>query len=227
MDWPLTIAALNVTAAAMALGAAAWMHAAGPMPGRGAFVLTQLAIAWWAGTASLEIALTDPGLRLMVGQVQYLGIAVLPVAWLHFAAAYARHPVAQHRGLLITTVIPAITVVLALTHGWQTWLWTDVRPAGPNGFALEFVRGPWFWVNWIHTNLLLIVSSVWMVRALVRYRSAYAVQTLSFLVGLLLPWAANLLTILGVITVPGLDLTPSAFALTGACFAFGLLWYQR
>lgn len=224
----LLVAALNFTATVMALMAAAWMLTAPDTPGRRSFAWTQLAIAWWAGTAGLEVLLFGDRLAVRIGQLQYLGIASLPVFWIHFAATYARRPVARTRWLLLTTLVPLVTVTLALTHGRQAWLWTDVRPpSAPGALTLEFVRGPWFWVNWTHTYVLLAVSTWWLVRALVRDHKAYAAQTALFLFGLAVPWAANVITVAGWLPWPGLDLTPSAFAITGACFVLALIWNRR
>lgn len=227
MSWPTRVAGLQFLAAGGALWAAWLMHRRPAMPGRQPFVWTQIAIAWWSTTAGLEIVITDDDWRLRVAQLQYAGITTLPVFWLHFAAQYGRRRVQDHPGLLALWIVPILTMVIAATHGWQHWLWTDVRfPNAPDAFVLEFVRGPWFWVNWAHAYLLLLVSTAWLAIALVRYRSRYALQTAIFIVGVLVPWVANLITILGWVPIPGLDLTPVAFAVTGAAFAAGILWYR-
>jgi hypothetical protein len=227
MTWPTVVASVQFLAAAMALWAAVVMVRWPAAPGRAPFVWTQVAIAWWATTAGLEIVIADPEWRLRVAQLQYIGITTLPVFWLHFAAQYGRRRVQEHPGLRLLWVVPSLTIAIAATHGWQHWLWTEVRlPSGPDAFVLEFVRGPWFWVNWIHAYGLLVVSTTWLFIALRRYRSHYYLQTGLFIVGVTVPWIANLATIMGWVPWPGLDLTPVAFACTGAVFALGTYCYR-
>lgn len=227
MTWSLTVAAVQFGAGALACWAAGWMHARGDVPGARPFVITQVAIAWWAFTAGIEVLIGPSPDAVLVAKVQYIAIAALPVYWIHFAAIYARQPIARGRWLLLSAVVPLCTIVLAFTNDWHHWLWADIRTSqDPLALTYVFVRGPWFWVNWGHTYLLLAISTYWLFRALTRYQRAYSMQTVMFLIGLLVPWVANLLSVSGAVA-EGLDLTPAAFAITGGSFAAGLLWYRR
>lgn len=227
MTWSLTVASLQFAAGALACWAAGWMHARTDVPGARPFVVTQVAIAWWAFTAGIEVLLGPEADAILVAKAQYPAIAALPMYWIHFSAIYARQPVAQGRWLLLTAVIPVITVFMAFTNDWHHLLWADIRRSSdPLALTYVFVRGPWFWVNWVHTYILLLISTFWLFGALRRYHTTYSLQTMMFLMGLLVPWMANLLSITGVVA-EGLDLTPAAFAVTGICFAAGLLWYRR
>jgi hypothetical protein len=227
MTWSVVVAAVQFAAGALACWAAGWMHARADVPGGRPFVVTQVAIAWWAFTAGIEVIIGPSPDAILVAKVQYLAIAALPVYWIHFAAIYARRPIARSRWLLLTAVVPICTVGMAFTNEWHHWLWADIRTSdNPLALTYVFVRGPWFWVNWVHTYVLLLTSTWWLVKALARYHAAYSAQTLVFLIGLLIPWLANLLSVSGLIA-EGLDLTPAAFAATGGCFAVGLLWYRR
>jgi hypothetical protein len=45
-------------------------------------------------------------------------------------------------------IIPAITLMLALTNDWHGWLWSSVLPASvPAGGHLTYQRGWWWYLS--------------------------------------------------------------------------------
>ena len=117
------------------------------------------------------------------------------------------------------TVTVIIAIVLgAFTNDFHHLLWTDVVPRGPGDVLPTFVCGPLFWINWTYAYLLIAIGTVWLALSVRHFAGRYRVQLWLLILGVVAPWAGNLLYILGQVPLPGLDMTPVAFAATGACF---------
>ena len=88
--------------------------------GAPALLFMSLAIVEWIIAYVLEIVGVDLSTKLFWGRLQYFGIAFLPYAWLIFSINYsAPTRVITKRTLLLLGVVPAITVLLALTTNWH------------------------------------------------------------------------------------------------------------
>lgn len=66
--------------------------------------------------------------------------------------------------------------------------------------------------------MLIGIGTVWLSLSLPHYSARYRIQLWLLILGVVAPWVGNLLYILGRVPLPGLDMTPLAFSITGACF---------
>jgi len=206
------------SAAALAIWAALLASRNVAVPGRRSFTWMQVAIAIWSATAGIELLVDAPASYLWLARIQYLGIVSLPVFWFRFAGVYAHQLKSADRWLGVLWLVPMITVVGAFTNDSHHLLWRDViMPA--SGEALpRYVRGPLFWLNWVHAYVLIAAGTVWLAQSLRHYSARYRSQLGLVILGGRAPGVSNLMYILGWVPVPGLDLTPIAFSISGACF---------
>jgi PAS domain S-box-containing protein len=219
---PLSLLPLFASVAALIIAVYAWRL----RPKRGAAALSLLALAtmMWALGYALEIAGTDLPTKLFWAKVQYIGIVTVPLCWLIFALDYAGHDRwLTPRALIPLGIIPIITVLLAFTNDWHGLIWsaTQFDPAGSNA-PLILSHGAWFWVYWAYAQLVVLIGTIIVIRALLGARRPYRWQALLILVAVLLPWIGNILYATGLNPVPTLDLTPFAFVLSEAAVALGL-----
>ncbi|MBK7177397.1 MAG: PAS domain-containing protein [Chloroflexi bacterium] len=80
-----------------------------------------------------------------------------------------------------------------------------------------------FWLHAVYSYILLFSGTVLIYRFLRQSSRLYWPQTMVILIGIFVPWLANLLFLLGVTTI---DLTPFGFTVTGLVLAWGLLRFQ-
>ena len=73
---------------------------------------------------------------------------------------------------------------------------------------------------------LLLIGVIILARAFLRAPRLYRGQAGTLLLGALLPWASNIVSLLGGNPFPGLDLTPIVFTVTGLVFAWGLMSFR-
>ena len=93
----------------------------------------------------------------------YLGIATVPVWWFLFALDYSdvRRRLTP-RTLKLLWLIPALTIVVALTQGWHTWLWTQVTLQANGAARYEF--GWWFLVHAVYSYALIVGGIILLIR---------------------------------------------------------------
>ncbi|WP_336923785.1 histidine kinase N-terminal 7TM domain-containing protein [Aquipuribacter sp. SD81] len=220
------VAGLLVVAGVVLAGLALWVaRRRGAHAGRPLAVLL-VAAAWWGLAGAVELAVDDPQRVVLWGDLKYVGIVVVPPAWLVFVLMFTgRRAWVTRRRLALLAVEPLLVVlVLALpgTHDLFRYL-----PADEAGEAFPVVAtGPLFWVHAAYGYLLVVVATATFVRALLRASRAYRPLSVALLVAALLPWSANVLFNLQVGPFARLDLTPFLFVLTGAVLVVGL-WQGR
>ncbi len=87
---------------------------------------------------------------------------------------------------------------------------------------LRLEHGPFFWLHTIYAYILLVASTILIVRALRRRPREYRGQILSILLGIAIPWLTNAASNL----VYRVDLTPFAFTISGLAIAWSIYRYH-
>jgi PAS domain S-box-containing protein len=185
-----------------------------------------LCVAGWSLGNVLQLLSVEPAAILFWTQVQYIGILTLPLVWLVFACQYAqRDRWITRRVLLALALAPLFGVAVIFTNAWHGWMWTSVTPVVRDGFAtLSYERGLFWWLVVVMAYPAILVGSVVVVLAVLRSPTLYRRQVAVILVGVVAPWVASVLFVLGV--TPLVDFTPFAFSLTGLAFVWALFRYR-
>ncbi len=68
---------------------------------------------------------------------------------------------------------------------------------------------------------------MWLALSLRHYSARYRIQLWLLILGVLAPWIGNLMYIVGWVPLPGLDMTPLAFSISGACFVASVFSAKR
>ena len=185
-------------------------------------LLLELAVAQWALAIAFEGAATTLGGKLLWSKIGYLGTTSTPLLFFLFATEYSQRGRGPTRfRIVLLSVIPLLTILLAAMNEWHHWVWTDVSLSGDGNLA-TYTHGIWFWVFAIYSYGLIGVGMVSLYRAMYRFPSFYRPQMWSLLVGCAVPFAGNMVYLSGLNPLPGVDWTPVTFALTGVILAWGL-----
>ncbi|HJQ28119.1 MAG TPA: histidine kinase N-terminal 7TM domain-containing protein, partial [Rubrobacter sp.] len=188
-----------------------------------------VAISVWSFGYALELAFPGIEGKIFWAKFQYLGIAAVPVAWLAFALQYTgRTGWLTKSRLALLSGIPLVTLLLAFTNEAHNLIWSRTELARSGSLVLlELEHGAWFWVHWTYSYLLVLFGSVLIVVSrLARSADLYRKQSGALLAGVAVPWVANGIYVFGLTPVPGLDLTPFGFLLSGAMLSWGLFRYR-
>lgn len=150
----------------------------------------------------------------------YFGVVIAPGAFFAFTLVHSgrQHWISGRRAWLLT-IQPIVTLLL---------LWTDplhgLFYAGKQTpeSSVIFDGGPWFWFHISYSYGLMLIGIVLLVRTVIRSHSVFRHQAALVLCGGLLPLVSNIISLVGLNPLPGLDLTPLSFSLTGLIITYSL-----
>ncbi|NMB87542.1 MAG: diguanylate cyclase [Chloroflexi bacterium] len=193
------------------------------VPGGYVFVLITAATSLWAFSEGMESVSADLPSRLLWAKITYLGVVNLPPLWLYFAFKHTRHDkdLSWHKVLAIW-LVPLTTLLLALTNESHGLMWRGYLPV-PGTNEVIYLPGLWFWVSVAYSYALMAVGTAVMAVATLRARDLYRKQFAVILICAVIPWVANVAYVFHFSPLPGVDLTPLSFTLTGLLLAFGYL----
>lgn len=222
----LTAVLLVSVAVSFAAALLAWRER--PEPGASALVLLLAGVVWWAAFLVFELRADALAMKVVWSDVQWVGVVVIPVAWLLFALAYTgRDEYVRPSVAGVLAVVPAVTVVLAATDQFHDLLYVDTTVITYGDLAmLDRQGGPWYGVVAAYTYVLGVLGFVPLFN-LVRSKAVlFRGQSAALLVGSVTPWATNLLYVAGALPLPEFDPTPVAFCVTGVAFLGALTRFQ-
>ena len=200
------------------------------LPGGIALLTLSLATLEWTLGYGLELGAPTLSAKLLLTNLEYIGIATIPGAWLVFALQYTQHGKwVNARRLVALAVVPAITLVLLWTNALHGFMQQNIALDTTGPFAaISKTFGPWFWVHYAYTVFLLFIGSVLLLQHLVSTTRSHRGQAVSLLIAVAPPWIANVFHLARIYPIHRLDLTPIAFgvsvlALTVAIYRYRLL----
>src|SRR2546423_1539097 len=201
------------------------------MAGVAAFSILMLAVAVWTLGYALELAGGDIPTKIFWLGIEYLGIVIVPVAWLALALQYTgRTKWLTPRILVLLSIEPLITLVLVWTNDIHHLIHAKVGLEISSAFTvLVITRGTWYWINVVYSFLLLLLGTALIVSfipTLRRSASVYRGQVSALCIAVLVPWVSNAVTDFGLSPLPNLDLTPLAFTVTGIAMAWSLFRFR-
>lgn len=218
----LEIALTGVLLFTVAIGFAAALLAwrKHPEPGAVPLVVLLSGSVWWAAFLLFEIRADAIARKILWSNVQWIGVVVIPVAWLLFAMEYTGRDQYARRSIVAGLfVVPVVTVALALTDQYHALLHVDTTTVEYAGLVLlDRTPGVWYWVIAAYTYLLGALGIVPLLYLIRSDSLPFRAQSQALIVGSVAPWTTNVLFVAGVLPIPNFDPTPIAFAITGVAF---------
>ncbi len=176
---------------------------------------------WWSVCSALELSAGDLAGREYWGDLKYVGVVLLPPAYLAFVLQCSGHT-RWPRWLGPALAVEPLAVLLLLA-GAATHDLVRYYPAGATLATTQAAEaGPLFWPHLLYNNALIWTGTVLLVVTLSRMSRLYRGQSLLLVGAILLPIMLNLLFNLRVEPFRQVDLTPFAFVLTTAVLVWGV-----
>ncbi|MFB6298061.1 MAG: histidine kinase N-terminal 7TM domain-containing protein [Salinirussus sp.] len=207
-------------------GLLAWRER--PEPGALPLVALLAGQSWWSATLFFQVTANGIGAKTFWVDVSWLGIAVIPVAWLLFSleyTGYSRYIRPKYVALL--SIVPVVTAALGLTDSYHDLLYVNSTLVERGGARiLNRTPGVWFWVITGYTYLLGLLGSIPLLRFVTSDVDTFRGQSLAILVGIFVPWVTNSLFVADVLPTAGIDPTPVAFSVSGIAYLGALTYFQ-
>jgi len=219
---PLIVSALVSVIVAIS----AWMRRS--TAGARVLSLMAAAIFLWDVAYALEITGVELETKYFWGTIQYIGIAYSTYGWLIFAIIYSGYAkILSRRFIVLTALIPNITILLALTTKWHGLIWSNYYlDQQGDFFKFGVTHGSWFWVHFAYSYGMLLIGMILLTRALFLRQGMYRGQVISMLIAVLAPWVGNILYFTGNSPIPYLDLTPFALTIAVAALAWAIFGFH-
>ncbi len=198
------------------------------MRGGMALILLSLAFAEWNFCLGFEYASVTRELDIFWSKLAYIGTVSAPVLFLIFSIQYTDESMGISPMLMgILWLIPLITFGMAITNDYHGLLWSAVLP-NPDRYPVRYLyyHGIWFWIAIIYFYLCLVTGTVLLIFDAIRQQHVYRQQAIAILIGVPIPWITNILYISGNSPLPGVDLSPIFFSVTGLVLAVGIYRFQ-
>jgi NtrC-family two-component system sensor histidine kinase KinB len=229
MQWQYSLYVPILFAAAIISVGLAWYTGKHPdTPGAVSFMVLMLAVAEWALVSGLRLGSVGLDAKLFWAKLRYLGIVVVPGAWLVFALEYTgKTRWLTIRNLLLLAVEPVVISILAWTNDLHHLIWTDIRIVEIGGGILVWNAGHGvaFGIHTLYSYLLVLLGSILLIRASIQAPSLYRGQASVLLLGALAPIMGNILSTFGLVRWP-IDLTPFGFILAGLAVTWALFRFR-
>lgn len=196
-------------------------------PGATPFSAAMISMTIWS--ACYAVSLTQTGAsRLFWERIQWLGVPLVAGFLFVFVLEYTGYEsFLSTWSLALLFVIPVSTVVLVQTNPIHHLVWTEHEEVVTSGIVtLVQEYGPWFWVLLMYNYALILIGGVLLVRLIVVSEYLYIDQAVLLVLGIAAPLVGNVLAVLGIVPIPGLDVTPYAFTVTGIAFGNALFRYR-
>ena len=192
-------------------------------PGTSNLLFAIFCVAFWSFASIFEVILKDYTYKLAAAKAEYLGISFLALSIFSFALVFSGRGKWLTRGrFTLFAIIPAITFLLAVTNDWHHLLWSYVyMPQGSLIGQVSVGHGPWYFINVGYQYALLLISTFFFIQIAIKSHRPYRTQAIIVLTGMIISWVGNLLYMLHLGPVPGLDWTPLTFTFSIIVFEIG------
>ncbi len=199
-----------------------------PAAGAGAIGWVMVGCALWSLGDALEHLMINFTLKQWVDLSSYLGILLVPAAWLVFTIQYTGKGRSINRRLLAALTIEPLLVVIAILTDPYHHLFYSVRYLSyDHGFVHLFIQhGPLFLVHSAYSYILIAVGMFLLARSMINLPAIYRKQSLILILSALLPGGCNLAYIASTRPFVQTDFTPLSFLLTGVLVLFGVYRYK-
>lgn len=192
------------------------------------FSLTMFAVSFWSLAYAMELASTTQATAQFWLKIEYLAIPFVSLLMMLTVLNHSGMGQFFSKGqLLLLTIIPATTSLLAITHEYHTFYYKKVEMTfeGPIPL-LRLDVGFWYYINVVYVYLLNLFVLGLLVRKLIQQKSIFRQQAFYMFMVVLIPMVFFTLYIARLLPIRNVDPTPFAFTLSGIFAAIGIFRYR-
>jgi len=182
-------------------------------PGHRQFALMMLALSIWSFASIFEAGALNEADKLFWSKIQYIGAVSISPFWFLFTAEYTdQKKFLRNFPRYLFWLIPSITLILAFTSEYHDLLWENIIiPGNSANHVAIYDHGIWFPVHIGYSYLVLLMGTYWLIKSLVTSPGGKRSQVIVIFLSMAVSWVSNIIYVLGLSPVEGLDITNLAF----------------
>jgi len=199
------------------------------MPGAKSISMLMLCISIWSFFGALELSVQETAWKTTFSKFQYIGIVGVSPFWIIFVANFTgmKNKLFKSPYKLIFGLIPLIIFVLAITNEFHGLIWSSLTTQTTDiGVIQIYNYGFFVYINVVYAYTLILIGTIrlfWFMFSSVKFQKQ---QILLVIIAAIVPWIANFFYLFKLNPLPGVELTPLAFTITGILFSFSIFKYQ-
>ncbi|MGD2247633.1 MAG: histidine kinase N-terminal 7TM domain-containing protein [Candidatus Methanofastidiosia archaeon] len=197
------------------------------VPGAKTGVVLLLASAEWVLGLSLESACSTLPAKLFWSKMQYIGVVIVPTAWLVFTFQFTkREKWLTRRTLLLLSIVPVTTFFLVLTNDYHGLMWSSAEIIADNlELAKTYGIGYWSYIAYVYTSIF--IAAALLAHMFIRGRRLYRWQATGLLVvAAFVVVLVSALTVLHLYPLKYFDATGVGVAMAGVVVAWSIVRLQ-
>lgn len=179
----------------------------------------------WSFGNAIQWTSPDPTWQLFWNAFTYLGILVVPTAWLFLVVRFTGlfwTPIRRRLGWFL--VVPILTYLAVLTNPLHNLFFASLDFIDSGGFiTLDTAWGLLFYAHTAYSYLLMFGGMALLVYDLTRNFKKYGVHAYGLVIGVLTPLVGNAVYLFGSLPPGFPDPTPITFTVTGVAFAWAIV----
>lgn len=217
---------LIATVISVSLAVFAWKKR--DVPGGKYFCFLMLVISTWTFTGALEMAGSEPAVKIFWSKMGYIGSSCSAILLFLFILTYIQKdswlsPVK----LTALSIIPAITLILVATNEHHGLIWPKITPLTDQpGAILVYDHGVGVWIIMSYSYILLMICAILILQSVLNAPRLYKKQAHIFITAMIFPWLGSCLYLFKLTPFTGFDLTPIGFTVSGMLLAIAIKKYQ-
>jgi len=216
------VALAMLLGAALATAAAVWVWRNRDRPGGRALLLILASGVQYSVAYALELQASTMAAKEFWGGVKYIGVCLLPIAWLVFTLQFTgRGDRVTPRLIALLSIEPAIVLALLVVPTTR-----DLIHVYPDTFEQFPVVafGPVGWINLAYSQILVLGAGVLFFVSL--WRVPYRAQARWLVLAVALPWLTNALYTFNVGPFGRVDVTAFALMVTILILVWGIYRFR-
>ncbi|TKC08265.1 PAS domain-containing sensor histidine kinase [Pedobacter polaris] len=193
------------------------------------FSLMMFANAIWSIAYGFELASSTLSQIKLFINIEYIGIATLPLFWFLFALSFCGKESWYKKplNLILILLFPLATILMVWTNAYHHLHYSTIIVDSSGPFPLASIKaGIWYHFFTIYFYLLLACGCFLILR---KFRSSdpiYRKQNYSIVISAIVPWLANMVYLLGLRPFGHVDVTPFAFIITTFLILIGIYRFK-
>jgi|GEM_PF-2222022 len=189
------------------------------------FALFLLGCAVWDLSAIFELSATDLTTKILFSKISYFGAVSVANFWFFFATSFSKkYRIKNKNHYILFWLVPVFVLIMAWTNKVHHLIWPEVYLAdSPYGIIAIYKHGILFYVNVVYSYILLLLGAVIIIKEAADFPKIYRRQSLILILAVCIPWLGDILYVLGVSPIHGLDFGTFAFTISAILIVFGFL----
>ncbi len=180
--------------------------------------------ALWVSSYILQILSRRIEFALFWNNVQFLAASLLPVFYFGFALDYNYRQIHFKRfNWNYLFVLSGLMIAFIWTDGFHGLFRINPQVVQRElFFSLEFQNGALFGIYTIYAYTLIVLGTLFFVVKYIGAPRLFRLQVGTLLVGIIIPWAASVITAIGLTSIELHDLVPLTFGVSNLIIAWAL-----